>query len=253
MDSRPEPTGSAPSPGGRGAGNHNRKEQEMSLKLKALGLSLMAAVAVSAVGVMNASATTGGHFVSDLVHTNIKGTEGGSHRHHFSETGFAGEIGCDVATYTATTAAATVTSLTVTPKYEKCYTTPGPWTVENDIPVTVNGCTYTFTVAPGAPATTEHTVHLLCPEGKKIEIHHPNCTISIHPQTPTGKITYTTATNAVTGKHEITLDTDVEFTVTRHGLCQFIKPTTGTGRLLGSATVAGFNPNGGAQVGITST
>jgi hypothetical protein len=224
----------------------------MSLKLKALGLGLLAAMAVSAVGVMNASATTGGHFVSDLAKTDIKGTEEGTHRFHFSETGDPAEIGCDVATYTGQASATTVTSLTIAPKYETCYTTKSEPNT-HEITVTTNECTFTFTVAPGAPATTEQTVHLLCPAGKKIEIHHPNCTISIHPQTPTGTLTYTTATSAA-GKHEITLDADVHFTITRHGLCQFIKPTSGTGTLEGSATVRGFETSGAkSQVNITST
>ncbi len=162
----------------------------MSLKLKALGLSLIAAMAVSAVAVMNASATAGGHFVSEVAHTVVKGTEGPgtAHRHHLTLHGFSGQVGCDEATYEATANALTVTSLTVTPKYNNCYTTGDP--DQNAIGVTMNGCTYTFTVAPGPAATTEHTVDLLCPVGKKIEVHHPNCTATIGPQTVKG-VTYT--------------------------------------------------------------
>jgi hypothetical protein len=234
---------------------------EMSLKLKALGLSLVAAMAVSAFAVMSASANEKGHFVSDVAHTVLKGTEGpgGAHRLHLTNHKGEGPLGCDEASYTATTTTATVTSLTVSPSYAKCYTTPGApgWTPENDIPVTVNGCTYTFTVAEKTVNTTEQTVHLLCPAGKKIEVHHPNCTVDIHPQTivpeankPT--VTYTDIENPITKKREITLDANVTFSITRHGLCQFVLPTNDFGKLIGSATFSGFDTEN-KQVNITAT
>ena len=223
----------------------------MSLKLKALGLGLIAAMAFSAVAVMNASATVQGHFVSDVATTHVIGTESGTHRHDLSLHGFNGETGCDVTTYTGTTHATTVTSLTITPKYEKCYTTPGPWSPENNLPITLNGCTYTFTVTGGNQATTEQTMHIVCPAGQKIEIHHPNCTTTVLPQT-ISSVTYTRKINPTNGKHEITLDTNVQFNIERHGLCG-IFGTSGKGTLKGSATVVGLDGTNGPQIGITST
>jgi hypothetical protein len=224
----------------------------MSLKLKALSLSLLAAMAVSAIVVANASATAGGHFVTTgNSHAHIKGSVGGTHNLHlFSHPqGSPGEeIGCTTQSYTATTTTETTTSITVTPTFASCHTTGSPGT---NIPVTVNGCTYTFTVNAGPPATTEHTVHLLCPAGQKIEIHHPNCTTSIHPQTPTGNLTYTTTGEG--NGHEITMDVNVTFSVTTHGLCQFVKPTNSFGTLIGSVTVKAFHPVTGVQIPITAT
>jgi hypothetical protein len=119
------------------------------------------------------------------------------------------------------------------------------------MPVTINSCTYIFTVAAGTVESTEQTAHLVCPAGQKIEIHHPNCTVEIHPQTVTTGLTYTTKTTA-TGIHEITSDVNVAFSMTRHGLCQFVAPTTGTGTIKGSVTVKAFN-TGGQQIPLTAT
>ncbi|HXR29681.1 MAG TPA: hypothetical protein VN752_00900, partial [Solirubrobacterales bacterium] len=118
----------------------------MSLKLKALGLSVIAAMAVSAVAVMNASANTAGHFVSEINNlTHVKGEEGPgtAHRIHFVSHGLTGEIGCDNVSYTAVFTN-TTNSLTVTPNYSSCYTTG---TNEAKWDVHENGCTYTFRVA----------------------------------------------------------------------------------------------------------
>ncbi len=121
----------------------------MSLKLKAVGLCALAAMALSAVVVMNASANGEGHFTNDASNGFVlfTGTEEGAHRLNLTLHGFNGEIGCEVASYAATAASSTVTSLTVTPTYENCYTTG----TETKVPVTMNGCTYIFTVAKARP------------------------------------------------------------------------------------------------------
>jgi hypothetical protein len=224
----------------------------MSLKLRALGLSLIAAMALSAVAAMNASATEGGHFVSTgNSHAEVKGfVDPGPAAHglHLLYHGLEGPIGCNVQSYTATTTTETTTSVTVTPAYANCFTTSEP---DSAVEITVNGCTYTFTVAPIAtPNNTEHTAHLVCPTGKRIEIHHELCKVTVHPQTINGGLTYTTAGSGST--HEITLDVKVQFTITRHGLCQFISPTNGVGTLQGSATVKGFS-KASDQIPITTT
>ena len=226
----------------------------MSLKLKALGLGLLAAMAVSAVAVVNASATAGGHFASNagVTHVHVQGfvdnENVGPHTLHLSADPFDQDsrIGCTTQTHTGTTTVEKPTSITITPTYSNCHTTIN----KQAVTVHVNGCTYTFTVKAGPPETTEHTVHLLCPPGKTIEVTHPNCKVEIHAQTPTGKLTYTT-TGTGNG-HEITMDVDVTFDVTTHGLCQFVNPTNDQGILRGSVTVKGFNTVG-QQIPITAT
>ncbi|HEX8689023.1 MAG TPA: hypothetical protein VF729_02145 [Solirubrobacterales bacterium] len=231
----------------------------MSLKLKALGLGLLATLAMSAVVVMNASAAAGGHFVTTgNAHAHIQGhvthPTGGPHNLHLVNHGLEGEIGCDIQSYTATTTTETTTSITVTANYETCYTTVADHSDHTpDVPVTMNGCTYTFTVAPipnQSHNTVEHTAHLVCPAGAKVEVHHPNCTVSIHPQTINTGLTYTTVGTG--NGHEITMDVNVQFTTTRHGLCQFIAPTNGAGTLRGSVTVTAKN-TAGAQIPLTAT
>ncbi|HEX8689154.1 MAG TPA: hypothetical protein VF729_02805 [Solirubrobacterales bacterium] len=218
----------------------------MSLKLKALGLGLLAAMAFSAVAVMNASANGSGHFVSEAAHTNIVGSEGGTHNLHLTNHGLSGEVGCAQDTYTATAEGATVNDLLVTATYGGCTTTGTSTTV----PVDMNGCKYRFTVAGGTTSSTEQTVHLECPAGQSIKVTHPNCTVTVHPQTVNTGVTYTHVTE--NGKNAVTLDSNVQFNTTRHGLCQFIAPTNGTGTLVGSATVQGFNTEG-TQVSVTAT
>ncbi len=220
----------------------------MSLKLKALSLCTLAATAISAVAVMNASATVQGHFTNDAPggHALIGGVEGGSHRHHLTLHGFSGETGCEGASYFGTITAATQTSLTLAPSYVDCYTTGDPSVT---VPITVNGCTYTFTFTGGNQATTEQTMHIVCPAGQKIEIHHPNCTTTIHPQTIATGLTYTTITDAT--KHAITLDTNIQFNIERHNLCG-IFGTSGKGTLKGSNTLLGTN-TAGERINITTT
>ncbi len=75
----------------------------MNVKLGAFGLGLIAALAISAMGVVNATAETGGHFVSSVsTGTTIVGSESGTHTLHFtSEGGEAGQrTGCDNDAYT---------------------------------------------------------------------------------------------------------------------------------------------------------
>jgi hypothetical protein len=212
----------------------------MSLKLKALGLSLLVAVAVSAVTAANASANEEGHFVTDLTHAALHGFSGFGHNLHFVQHNVAGQIGCDEPTYVATmlSPSKTVSELTVTPTYKKCYTTgsgePGSVTID------VNGCTYRFKVAKNTTSTTEQTGRLECPAGAALKITHPNCTISIHPQNINTGLTYT---KVVGPPHHITIDSDAQFTITVHGLCQFITPTVAAGTLIGSVRVKAFDPN----------
>jgi hypothetical protein len=227
---------------------HGYEREQMSFKLKAIGLGLLAATMVSSLAAMNASATTGGHFVSELAHTEIVGTETATHTGSMINHGLSGAVACGQSSATTTATASTLTEIVGTAAVSNCITSG----TSTNVSVDVNGCQGRATVAPGNPSTTEQTGHLECPIGKAIEITHPNCTIKIHPQTINTGVTYTRVINA-NGKHEITGDTNTQFSTTRHGLCQFIAPTNGTGTLIGSAVIRGFNPATKAQVSITAT
>jgi hypothetical protein len=206
----------------------------MKLKLKALGVGLLAALAVAAVAVVNASATAGGHFVTDVTHADIKGFNSENHPIHFIEHGVAGEVGCTT-DYKATmiSATKTVSELVVTPSYDTCYTT-GTQTV---FPVHINGCTYKLTVAANTTDNTEQTAHVVCPGAGALEVTHPNCILKIGSQTITTGITYTRKSE---GKHFITMDVNAQISTTLHGLCQFVLPTNKNGTIKGTIRVRAY-------------
>jgi len=222
----------------------------MSLKFKALGLGFLAALAMSTVSVMSASATSTGHFTSDSPNgkTTFLGSDAGSHQTEFTLHGFSGGFDCDLFSYNGTDSGNTLTSITVTPDYTKCFTTGES---PDSSVVTLNGCSYTFT--PGGSGT----VHVDCPAGKAIEIHHPNCVITMRPQTAQG-ITYTNVID-FNGKHFLTLDANTtQFNTEFHGGVCIFTGTNHTATLHGSTTIRGFRDEGagqplGPQVNITHT
>lgn len=226
----------------------------MSLKLKVLGMGLLAVMATSAFAVMNASANgSGGHFVSDVDHTIINAVETGEHKLDFRPHGGAAseQIGCDVDVYTGTTTTKTTESITIQPHYSNCYTTG------NGTGVTIDptGCHFTFTVTKETNDQTEQQVHLTCgtPEGPNaVTITHPNCTITVPPQTVNNAVTYTNKVDPTTGKHFITLDVNATFNTEYHGgICVFLG-TSQRGELIGSVTVTGEDTLGN-KVNVTAT
>ena len=227
----------------------------MSTKLKALSLGLLALLAMAAFGGVNTSAAIKGHFESEADHTVIVGTENGKKPHdlEFKEEGSAGAgITCTHAHYDGDIFAKTVTSVTVEPEYTKCGTTSdGIW---GNVTVTTNGCAF---VLYSHGANKHGTVDIECPAGKTIEIHHPNCTITVPAQpatlgTLTGGLTYDTAV-AVDGKHILTPTVTIQ-SITSHyhaGVCVFLG-TPQAFEMNGSLTVEGFNTSG-SRVNITHT
>jgi hypothetical protein len=234
------------------APHSDRKEQAMSLKLKALSLGLLA-MALGAVAVMNASANGAGHFVSTgNTHVLVRGAEniGTIHRFEFRSHGLEGGIVCEEAIYPDYTASAeTETSIVIKPTYNTCHTTDD-LAPHADLTITTNGCSYRFTVASGTTDATEQTVHLECPENAKIEVHHPNCTITIPPQTINTGVTYKTITEG--GIHAITLESNAQFTTEYHGGICIFTGTSHTTTMVGSATLRGFNTLG-VQEPVTAT
>jgi len=220
------------------------KEGNMSMKLKVLGLGLLAMMATGAFAVMNAGATNSGHFVTGSEHTFITGIQGaaGSKEHelHFISESGATKIGCDNSLYTGThKGTKTTTELTITPSWSNCYTTgsnEAKWDVHE------NGCTLVFT-SRATPASNDATVDVKCPPSKAIEITHPNCLITVDPQTVGGAkengVTYTN--QGVSPEKWITMDIKVSLATTYHGgVCVFLG-TPHTSTMEGSVTVTGFS------------
>jgi hypothetical protein len=221
----------------------------MSLKVKVLGLGLLAMVAMSAFAAMNASALVQGHFVSDVHTTTILGSENTTHKLEFTSHGLEGGIVCDEASYHGHVTGTTFTSVTIKPTYAKCHTTGG---AAGSVVVDVNGCTYTFTITGGNPATTHSKVHLICPAGAAIVITHGNnCTITIAPQNNISSVTYTT--DVVNAKHALTLHANAQFATQYHAGACVLLGTNHTGTLKGSATIVGQDVATGLPTGITST
>jgi hypothetical protein len=182
----------------------------MMRKLKALGLALAAVFALSAVAASSASATAFTSTAPAGTIEHITGTD----THGVDEfTVGESKLTCDEESFTANAATPT-TTITVTPTYKKCRTTGGE--EKEDVTVTTNGCTYTF--------TSHGAVTIDCPAGKVIEIHHysdpgvhknSKCTNTVGPQNGVGALTYTHPNNGIeaNGTINVTLQT--------HGICSF--------------------------------
>jgi hypothetical protein len=222
----------------------------MSIKLKALGLGLLATMALAGFMAMNATAETGGHFTSEATHTIISGEdETGVNRPELRVPGLTGIV-CDKSTYSGTTNATTVESITITPTYEKCHTTGDEPEIKKPVTVDVNGCTYTFTI--GKKSTADNTVDLVCPGEKKyIAVTHEGCEIRILAANGIKGVAYKTTT--INSKHAITLEATAAGFVANFeaGFC-ILLGTSHTGELIGSVNVTGKDTLNNA-VGITAT
>jgi hypothetical protein len=238
-----------------GTSYHQSKGTQMNRKLKALSAIFSAALLAAAVSVVSAPAETGGHFISEVAHTELSGAqESGFNELHDA----IGSVLCEEASFTGTTTATTHESISIIPKYGKCRNGT------NTVTVDMNECYYTFTVGKKA-ATGHNTVHLICPPGKSITLtiflehtshtHTPACTVHIPAQTPTGGVTYTTTGSGKT--HGITADitvTNITVIRTPHffGGCLFAAEHGTTAELTGKATLQG-KTTAGEPVGITAT
>jgi len=217
----------------------------MSHKLKALGVGLLAIVVSSSLAAVNASATSGGHFVSESHHTVVNQTSSKESIHSLEVLlhGLEGGFVCDQMTATGTISGTTVTEAIGFLSLAECHTTnaaPGTTVVHT------NGCSTSITPAL---AGGKNTSHLNCPVGKTIVVTHPNCTITIVPQTLNG-ITTTAITE--NGKHAITGDVNIQFSTQYHaGICIFTG-TAHTGTIIGSTTIRATDTEG-IPVSVTAT
>jgi hypothetical protein len=155
----------------------------MIRKSKALGLALVACFAMSA---LVASAAQGAEFHSSLEHTEIHGSQIGTHV--FTVGGGFGNITCEEATFSGTSAAKTTSEVTVVPSYNKCRESA----FGSAVTVTCLECGYLF--------TANGVVHV---EGEFLLHTGTGCTIHIKKQT------LETGTTYDNGPSDIVVTTDI--------------------------------------------
>lgn len=209
----------------------------MGIKLKALGLGSLAAMAMGTFSVTTASAATGGHFLFSQAHATVVWKEVGLDATEVLVHGLEGGIVCDEGPphYTFFIGGGTVNDLRFPPRNLACHTTGNG----TNISVAANECTYRFTIAAGTTDETEQTMDVACPAGKAIVITHPNCTITVPPQSGLSGQTYTKIVDG--GQNAITVDSNVQFSTQFHGgICVFLG-TAHTGTLKGSSVITAFD------------
>jgi hypothetical protein len=200
----------------------------MTRSLKALGLTALAVFAMSALAASAASANP--LFHSEIEDTTLTGAQTAANVLSIDK----GEMKCETVKFTGTMEAATTSTMTLTPKYEKCKL------AEQNAVVTPNGCGYLFHLAPNSE-TFEASMDIECPVGQQLEIDMEFCTITIPPQTGLKKVTFTnegaTTTRSVIADLSIT-----GFHYVEHGfLCASETVTTNNGGYAGQITVTGEN------------
>lgn len=220
----------------------------MIRKLKpAIGLVALVALIVSAVSSPSASGTVSGHFVSDAPSGKTEAiltasTEAGS-THFLTMHADGTAATCHSITYGGVMNGSTVQSIRAQASFFNCTIGEGPGAI------TTNGCDTEF----WSRTSGDGTVKLICPPGKKVEVHGPNCTESFPEQVPAGGVGFTTI--VANGKHAITATLTVtELKFERHGgICIFLG-TNGTGATLTGALIAhGIDATTKEFVNITAT
>jgi len=217
----------------------------MTRNLKALGLALVAVFAMSAVMASAASAESAFKFKSEGTPTKLTGKQ---HAGNDVFTTHTGTVSCNEAKYSGEQVGTEVSEVTVTPVYSECKA----FGLFN-VPVTTNGCVYTFKTGTKTGATYAGSVSIVCPEGKVIEVEAPGCTVTVGSQANVGGITFTNIGTTTT--REVTLDVNINtLKYEEHrpffGICSTnTVPTTG-GTYVGAGVVTGSNPVTNAHLGI---
>jgi hypothetical protein len=222
----------------------------MIRNLKILGLALTAIIGMSAMTVSIASASV---FSSEKESTTLTGTqekhlEGGVNKNdRFTTDG--GIVECTSVAYKGTQVATTASTMTLAPTYSGCTFTGLAATV------TMNGCTYVFSIIG---TTTTGEVEIKCPTGKEITIDiGPESTFRCVIHIPAQKLSGITYTNiGATTTREVTIAVNTGTTVkysetagTGSGTCMTSDNTT-TGKYIGAATVTGENAAGTMHIGF---
>lgn len=204
--------------------------------LKAFGLMLVAAFALSAVVASTASAEF------TIGETNAHSRTTALAEQVFT-AGPEATVKCKKVAGDGTTTNTTEKEITIEPTYSECQIaigSLGTLTAEID----TNGCHYLFTT------NTEVAVHVLCPEGKQIEVTAKilgtfrKC-LDVHAQTPTSPVVhYTNKLNTTTGKWDIEINPTVEgITYEKTGSCAFGTVEGNDSTYSGKVTVEALNGN----------
>lgn len=165
-----------------------------------LGPTLIAALALTALGVTSAHAQP--KFTSSSYPQAVPAEDSGA-EDIFTVSG--NEVLCTGEALTGALLAAS-SGLSMTPHYENCKTRNAAFT---NLTVTHNGCNLEFTAS--TTIEKDHNggrVHVKCPEGKLIELHHYStlsnhqagvsaCTQTLGSSTSEGSVTYTNVTGNV--------------------------------------------------------
>ncbi len=150
----------------------------MIRNLKLLSLALAAMFAFSAISASGASATTEpiAHVWCDGYPCFVTG-EQAAEKHKFVTA--AGAIECEAAKFASSEVTGPTTGITTTPTFEKCVLHNSLTGINDPVTVTANGCHFKFTIhfhetkkGTGFKADEfSGDYHIICPEGKKIEVH----------------------------------------------------------------------------------
>ena len=120
----------------------------MSLKSKTLCLAVLSVVGAGTLVAWTASANTGGHLVSSVEHTLIKGAQSGTHQGELKiHVAGTSPIVCAESGGEGTTTSTTVTEIEVIPFWRFCETEGG-----GALTIYQNFCRGRATFAPGDPA-----------------------------------------------------------------------------------------------------
>lgn len=217
----------------------------MSLRFRAVIFGTLAAISMSALAAINASATVSGHFVSESLngHTMVNQVSSFPSSHGFVIKIDEGTpITCQEFSAFGTATSNTVTQVEGTTQAKGCRTEGS----ETDILVHPHECKGQASSNSSGAVTGA----MVCPAGKSLTFTHPNCTIGAPPQ---GNITGLTPTTILKdGKHAITVDVNVKYTVHyEQGICVFLG-TKHTASIIGTTIIWGQDTEG-KQVGITAT
>jgi hypothetical protein len=219
---------------------------EMTHNLKTLALALLAMLAM---GAMTASAASALPELTAGEHGKVVGEPVGV----MESTIGSRALTCSEVSFLASNLQTSQTTLTVTPDYRKCTTTP-VFGIVLHLTVTMNGCDYLFHMTGIDGATYTASVDLTCPAGKLVELHlyknaahtEEACTMTTGPQT--GK-TINEVTNVPGSPNDLLIHHDLTMTTAIDGSAVLCGSGTST-TVEGTSTLRAFN-TAGAQVGLT--
>ncbi|HEX5593650.1 MAG TPA: hypothetical protein VFX35_09930 [Solirubrobacterales bacterium] len=211
--------------------------------LKAFSLALVSMLALGAVVAASASA----QFEAESVP--VRATRSANTTQAFTyNTGDGITVQCTTVGGSGEQTVTPSTDFRFNPTYTGC-TVPA---INGKAEVNMTGCGYTFTSAAKA---TSMTTHIVCPEGKSIDITIFDsfgshlCTLNVGPQTPAGTITGSNLGSGTT--REVKIASNLSGIVGTRTGSSFCGPATSiTGCYKGEVTTTGENPTTNAHIGI---